>query len=310
MLGAVGVLVTSNHNQPISTEPVMLKHRLFFGTLMTLLFTGLMILDGWLDGSLTSSAAAASIQGTILCVLISILAIQAQLEMACLVGKTGARIFKPIAVTTSILLATSWYWRQFCPNMFEFHLYYVLFVAAFSLFAVLLYQGFRFGTKGVMANCGASFFAIFYLGVLSSFVLGVRIDFGVWCVLMFIFTVKSSDIGAYMIGRLFGKHKFSPKISPGKTWEGLAGAVVFASVIAVVFSICCDIMLWPEAVIFGVLLAFLGQLGDLAESMIKRDAEQKDSAHTVPGFGGVLDVIDSPLGVAPVAYLFFMLTVS
>ena len=62
-------------------------------------------------------------------------------------------------------------------------------------------------------------------------------------------------------------------------------------------------------IIFGVVFAILGQLGDLAESMMKRDAQQKDSAHTVPGFGGILDIIDSPLGTAPVAYLFFMLTV-
>jgi len=287
----------------------MLKHRLFFGTLMTLFFTGLVVVDGWLDGSLTLSADTKGIQGTILCLLIAILAIPAQFEMARLIAKTGAKVFKPIVIIASILLATSWYWRQFHPEPLEFHLYYVLFVSAFSLFALLLYQGLCFGATAAMANCAANFFAIFYLGLLSGFVLGVRIDFGIWCVIMFVFTVKSSDIGAYAIGSLFGKHKFSPQISPGKTWQGLAGAVIFASIVAVLFSHFCGIMQWWSAVVFGAIFAFLGQLGDLAESMIKRDAEQKDSAHTVPGFGGILDIIDSPLATAPVAYLFFMLTV-
>jgi phosphatidate cytidylyltransferase len=285
----------------------MLKHRLFFGTLMTLFFTGLIILDGWFDGSLTSSTATRGIQGTILCLLVAILAIPAQFEIACLITRTGTKVFRPIVIIASILLATSWYWRQFHPEPLEFHLYYLLFVSAFSLFALLLYQGLRFGATDAMANCAANFFAIFYLGFLSSFVLGVRIDFGIWCVLMFVFTVKSSDIGAYTIGSLFGKHKFSPKISPHKTWQGLAGAVIFASIVAVLFSHFCGIMHWSCAVVFGAIFAFLGQLGDLAESMIKRDAEQKDSARTVPGFGGILDIIDSPLATAPVAYLFFML---
>jgi phosphatidate cytidylyltransferase len=125
---------------------------------------------------------------------------------------------------------------------------------------------------------------------------------------MFVVVVKSADIGAYAIGSLFGKHKFSPNISPAKSWEGMAGAVAVAMIVAIGFALNCDIMPWWAAVIFGVCFAFIGQMGDLVESMIKRDAEQKDSANKVPGFGGVLDIIDSPLVVAPFAYLFFMLS--
>ncbi|MHC5060053.1 MAG: phosphatidate cytidylyltransferase [Planctomycetota bacterium] len=288
----------------------MLKHRLFFGTVMVLLFVGLVVVDAWLDGSVTSTAGKVTAQGTILCLLIAILTIPGQLELAGLIERTGAKIFRPVVITASILLATSWYWRQFFPAPLEFHFYYMLFVLAFSLLAVMLYQGLRFATTGAITNLGANFFAVFYLGFLSGFVLGMRIDFSIWCLFMFVFTVKSSDIGAYTIGSLFGRHKFSPKISPGKTWEGLAGAIIFASIVAVMFSHFCGIMSWPYAVVFGVVFAVSGQLGDLAESMIKRDAEQKDSARTVPGFGGILDIIDSPLATAPMAYLFFMLTVT
>ena len=125
---------------------------------------------------------------------------------------------------------------------------------------------------------------------------------------MYVFVVKSSDIGAYTTGKLFGKHKFSPGISPGKTWEGMAGAVAMAIIVAICFAVIFDIMVWPAAVIFGICFAFIGQLGDLMESLIKRDTEQKDSSSSVPGFGGILDVIDSPLAAACFAYVFFMFT--
>jgi phosphatidate cytidylyltransferase len=125
---------------------------------------------------------------------------------------------------------------------------------------------------------------------------------------MFISVVKFSDIGAYTVGKIFGRHKFSPRISPGKTWEGIAGAIVIAVVASVIFARVFDIMNIGTAVLFGVVFAFLGQLGDLAESMIKRDVQIKDSAKTLPGFGGVLDLIDSPLATAPLAYAFFALS--
>ena len=86
-------------------------------------------------------------------------------------------------------------------------------------------------------------------------------------------------------------------------------AVGMAIIVAVFFAVFCDIMVWPVAAIFGLCFAFIGQFGDLAESMIKRDAEQKDSANNVPGFGGILDIIDSPLLAAPFAYVFFMCSV-
>lgn len=282
----------------------MLKYRLIFGTLMISLFAGLFWLDGLLDGVIAFGDK--HIQATLFCVVISLLAIPAQLEIGALFKNVGAKVFTPIVMIFSVLLATSWYWKQFVADGQGFHLHYVLFVSAFSLLALFVYQARTLGTKGTIINCGASFFAIFYLGFLSSFVLGIRIEFGLQAMIMFLFVVKSSDIGAYTVGRLFGKHKFSPRISPGKTWEGIAGAAVFAAIVSLVFAKCFGIMdLWA-AVLFGVLFAYLGQLGDLAESMIKRDAEQKDSASRVPGFGGVLDIIDSPLATAPLAYLYFM----
>lgn len=196
----------------------MIKNRLFFGTLMILFFTAVMILDGWLDGSLTFSAADDTpVRGTLLCILIALLVVPAQLELSELAKAKGLKIFVPVSVIASILVATSWYWLQFVP-----HQTLVLkFGAGFVLLAILLYQYIYCGTSSVLANCGANCFSICYLGLLISFVLGIRIDFGLWHTLMFVFVVKIADIGAYAIGSLFGRHKFSPKISPSKTWEGM-----------------------------------------------------------------------------------------
>lgn len=281
----------------------MLKHRLVFGTLMTVFFAALILFDGWLDGTLTVSAADKPVQGTLFCILIALLVIPAQLELSKLAAVKNLKIFSPITIVASILLATSWYWPRFLQIEPRICLY---FIPAFVLMALLLYQYIRYGTSAVLANCGASFFSIIYLGLLGAFALGVRIDFGPWALLMFVFVVKSADIGAYSFGSLFGRHKFSPEISPGKSWEGMAGAVATAAIVAILFAISCDIMVWWLAVIFGCCFAFIGQIGDLAESMIKRDAGQKDSAIAVPGFGGILDILDSLLLAAPLAYLFFM----
>ena len=273
---------------------------------MTVFFTAVVIFDGWLDGSLTASVADdRAVQGTVFCVLIALLAIPAQLELSKLAAAKKLKIFIPVSIIASILFATSRYWQQFTIIQPET---YLIFLSAFVLLALLLYQYIYYGTSGVVANCGASYFSILYLGLLSSFCVSMRLEFGLWPLLMFVFVVKSADIGAYAIGSLFGKHKFSPKISPSKSWEGMGGAVGAAMIVAVGFALSCDIMVWWSAVIFGVCFAFIGQIGDLVESMMKRDAEQKDSANNVPGFGGILDIIDSTLVAAPFAYLFFMLS--
>ncbi len=281
----------------------MLRYRLLFGTLMTVFFAAVVILDGWLDGSLTRSAADKPVQGTIFCILISLLVIPAQLELSKLAALKNLKIFLPVTIIASILLATYWYWQPFVKIPPQNCLPFLL---VFVLLALLLYQYVRFGTSSVLANCGVSYFSILYLGLLSSFCVAIRIEFGLWYLLMFIFVIKSADIGAYAIGTLFGKHKFSPKLSPAKSWEGMGGAAVAAVIVAIGFATSCDIISFWPAVIFGVCFAFIGQIGDLVESMIKRDAEQKDSANKVPGFGGILDIIDSSLVAAPFAYLFFM----
>ena len=282
----------------------MLKHRLISGTLMTIFFLALVIADGWLDGSISiQTTDDKPIQATALTLLILLLVIPANLEFAKLAQLKNLKIFIPLTVMLSFLFATNSYWLQIIK--IDQHLC-ISFLAAAALMAIMFTQYLFCGTKNVIANCGANYFSVIYLGILTAFCLAIRIHLGLWHFVMFVCTIKSADIGAYTTGTLFGKHKFSPKLSPGKTWEGMAGAVIAAIIVAVLFAKISGIISQQSAVIFGLLFAFIGQLGDLAESMLKRDAEQKDSANKIPGFGGLLDVIDSPLIAAPFAYLFFL----
>ncbi|MGA2679270.1 MAG: phosphatidate cytidylyltransferase [Sedimentisphaerales bacterium] len=280
----------------------MLKYRLIFGTLMTIAFIGIVLLNGYFDGYLTSSHAYDKpFRGAAVAVLVALLIIPGLFEISKLAAVKGIKILLPVSIPAAILLATSSYWLPRLTLMEGF----VFFLLSFALMACFLYQRFRYGLSGVLVNCGAACFSILYLGLLGAFAPATYIDFGPWHLLMLIFVVKCSDIGAYTAGRLFGKRKFSPVISPKKTWEGMAGGVVLAALTAVAFAVFCDIMSWRLAIVFGVIFAFLGQLGDLAESMLKRDAETKDSSNSVPGFGGILDVVDSILITAPFGYLFF-----
>jgi phosphatidate cytidylyltransferase len=275
---------------------------------MTVLFVAVVILDNWLADALTvSTSDRTPVQGTLLCAVVAAVVIAAHAELSRMARAKHLHIFTPVSLVASLLFATGWYWPQFLPVSPEL---YFAFVAAFSLMALLLSQSYRRGTVNVLANCGASWLIVGYLGMLGGFFLAIRIDFGWPELLLFVFAIKSADIGAYGGGRMFGVHKFSPRISPGKTWEGMAAACAAATVVSVAFAAVFDIMSWWLASAFGFCFAFIGQMGDLAESMIKRDSEVKDSGNKVPGFGGILDIIDSPLAAAPFAYLFFASTCS
>jgi phosphatidate cytidylyltransferase len=119
-----------------------------------------------------------------------------------------------------------------------------------------------------------------------------------------IFVPKCGDIGAYFTGRALGRHRMAPTLSPKKTWEGVAGGVTASVLAAVGIDRLGPVVRggWPSAAGLGAALGIVGIFGDLAESLIKRDAQQKDASQRVPGFGGILDVVDSVVFAAPVAY--------
>jgi len=123
---------------------------------------------------------------------------------------------------------------------------------------------------------------------------------------------KFSDVGAYVIGSVIGRHKMIPRISPGKTWEGFAGAMLTSLAISIALTHAMGARLqtlsFTDSIVLGLLLPLISVVGDLAESVVKRDALIKDSGRTIPGIGGALDLIDSILFTAPVLYFYLQFT--
>lgn len=155
-------------------------------------------------------------------------------------------------------------------------------------------------------------FVLAYLGVLASFLAQLRwlppgagrFNLATLAMMLAIFVPKCCDIGAYTTGRLIGKTPFTPKLSSKKTWEGSIGGLVFAVIVALAGSALGpqSPWWWLKAIGFGVVVGIAGMMGDLAESLLKREIQKKDASNAIPGFGGILDVADSVLFAAPVAY--------
>ena len=124
---------------------------------------------------------------------------------------------------------------------------------------------------------------------------------GAWWLLFVMFLVWGADSGAFMFGKLFGKHKLAPKVSPGKTWEGFIGGLISSAIIALLFASLAPLSVPVGTLVICAVIATLASaLGDLTESMFKREAGIKDSGNLIPGHGGILDRIDSLTAAVPV----------
>ena len=283
---------------------------------------GLVWLDVWLSGQpapdpwpdASVNVVAAIWQGGPIVLAVAALVVLGAVELGRLLERGGYRPITWWAAAMAGLAAVS---PWLAPGCFGADSWppVAMTLTACLLGAFLIVMG-SGRIEGGASSVATTFLITAYTGLLASFVVRIRVDLpgaaGAWGVMYFIAVVKVTDIAAYFVGSALGRHKLVPRLSPGKTTEGLIGGVLAAAGTSVVLAWTGGIIglggvggwwLGPgEALVFGVAMAFAGQLGDLAESLIKRDVAQKDSGRAVPGFGGILDLVDSPLLAAPLAW--------
>jgi phosphatidate cytidylyltransferase len=206
------------------------------------------------------------------------------------------------------------------------YLGWLAFGLCFGLMATFAGEMRRYDAPGYsIVNVAHASLSVLYIGGLVGMLVQLRIVHapnsvggwrGLFPLLATIATVKLSDICQYVVGRTFGRHKLAPLISPGKTWEGAVGGIALATLIAAGGMNAMNeyfhgirpahfFVIWG----FALTVAVVGLLGDLAESLLKRDAGLKDSSDWMPGFGGVLDLLDSILFAGPVAYMWWVVGV-
>jgi phosphatidate cytidylyltransferase len=168
----------------------------------------------------------------------------------------------------------------------------------------VLFMGTANDLSSTIAKMGITLLGIFYVGFLLAFVSLLRnMTEGRHWVLLLVLTVWAGDISAFLVGSLLGRHKLYPKISPNKTYEGLGGAIFGSVAVALGYALLFIPSLKAgSCILLAIGLGIFGQLGDFAESMLKRSAQVKDSGSLIPGHGGMLDRLDSFLFSAPFFY--------
>ncbi len=277
----------------------MLKHRLITGSLLI----ASILLIAFLDHRMTApygSLPRGLLLGIITCGLVAPLL---ALELGVILNRLGSAPLGWLTCLGSILISgCMWLCRDSGDTVL------MILSLVFTLAFIFGASGRR--TKGLITDVMGSLFVTFTAGVLLGFWLMLRREETAWVLVGAILTVKMADIGAYTVGCSIGRNRMIPWLSPKKTWEGLAGGILFSA-------ICGTLLAWaspgfsesPEGIslmtgfIFGVVCALIGLLGDLSASALKRDAGIKDSGSLLPGLGGLVDTLDSLLLAGPIAWL-------
>lgn len=230
----------------------------------------------------------------------------------------GLRTYKVWGVIATVaLISGSWFFYRQTNRLQLSYEFDILILLIFTL-GVFLRQFPQKHNPIAIETMAVTIFGLLYVAWLGNFI--TRVNFaseqGRYFVMLLVVVTKFTDIGAYLTGSTIGRHKFSPRISPKKTWEGTFGGIAFA----VGGAVMC--LYWPpklsdgmhaagmnltHAIVLGLLLGIAAVIGDLAESLIKREAGVKDSSTILPGHGGALDLLDSLLFTAPLLYVYMRL---
>jgi phosphatidate cytidylyltransferase len=292
----------------------MLRTRLWMGAILIALAVGVLVIDQWLGPWYP-----------FLLVLLLLLSLAACVELVQLLraangpAVAGKESWCPpvwlCAPAVAVLILSNWPAHVAGTVTAEGGPWYWIGNAfGGGVLVIFLVEMARFREPGMsVLRMAVALWVVTYLGLLTCFFAQLRwLDDlspdgsarrGTLALALAIFVPKCGDIGAYFTGRLLGRHRMTPLLSPKKTWEGAAGAMVASVLTAVVIDGLGPVLRGGQwaAVGFGITVGTAGLLGDLAESLVKRDCQQKDASQVMPGFGGVLDVVDSVVFAAPVA---------
>lgn len=227
------------------------------------------------------------------------------LEFYGMMRAKGMHPYRGIGVASGITLSTYIFFQSG---------QYANFVFTFIVLALMGLELTRPDNRRAVYHVSTTIFGVVYVAFLSSHfvllrelphLLGTPYAQGASFVFLVVAVTWASDTGAYTVGSLFGSHALLPRVSRHKTWEGAMGGVLFGAVVGWISSVTfAGYLLAWEGVAVGVLASVVGLLGDLFESMLKRDAQIKDTGRLIPGHGGVLDRFDSLLFTAPLIYYF------
>jgi len=237
-------------------------------------------------------------------------------ELYAMARKAGLKPFHWIGVGFGAALLPYYLWIEVVERMLDTRAAVALVAAPLlALILVLMARAVRRpeGLVPQLSNMAVTVFGVLYVALPMALLVRTRFLTGHgWdLVLLVIAVAKASDVGGYFVGSAIGRHKLAPRISPKKTVEGAAGGLALSVAAALVLGYALDIRplidhgIWAT-IAFGLVLGVASQAGDLTESLIKRSTQTKDSGALLPAFGGMLDLIDSFLVAAPVAY--FMLS--
>lgn len=222
----------------------------------------------------------------------------------------GLNPLSGVGIVASALYVISAYFQEDSPLLAMLP-GMILFTALCTILGYFFVKG-----NNPFANTAVTLFGLAYLTIPLSFIISIVYFFAadahqdgrIWLLYLLLVT-KITDVGAYIIGKLLGKNKLAPFISPNKTWEGAFGGLVASVLTSIAFQqIVTSYSIFPlmqmtvvQSVFIGIAMSILAQFGDLAESLLKRDAGVKDSSH-LPGLGGMLDVVDSLIFTSPFVY--------
>lgn len=233
------------------------------------------------------------------CIVITVLIALALNEFFAMVESRGIRVYRYFGILIGIVIPISIFFK------FELTKSWELLFISLALITLFLLQLSRKKTDASVEAIAVTLFGILYISWLFSFLIKLRfLPHGAGIVGMLILTVKSGDIGAYLIGSKFGKTPLISYISPKKTVEGAIGGLVFSIIFCLASRFFLPIFSLTHLIFIGAFIGILSLFGDLSESLIKRDCQVKDSGNILPGLGGVLDVLDSLIFTTPVIYFY------